>query len=239
MSERFSASVAGRFMSCTASADLDKVIPGWEPPIQDPDADTAANRGTLMHSLFAGVMDLPLADQKNFLKALEYVTEVQSRRRFKRLIEHNIEVDWLVKPSKTTADLVLYTKDELHVLDLKTGRIPVEAVGNRQLLFYAVTYAQFAPAAKSVSLHIVQPWADNCSEWTVTTEELSAFMDEARQAEKAIDSGQLTFSPGDHCLFCPANPHGRGGKGHPYCPELMDLYYPELVDLAAIERGDV
>lgn len=36
-----------------------------------------------------------------------------------------------------------------------------------------------------------------------------------------------TFSPGDHCKFCPANPHGRGAKGKPYCPAMMGLLYPQ------------
>jgi len=46
MPERFSASQAGRHMACHASADLEKAIVGYIPPVDDRTVDNAANRGT-------------------------------------------------------------------------------------------------------------------------------------------------------------------------------------------------
>jgi hypothetical protein len=60
-------------------------------------------------------------------------------------------------------------------------------------------------------------------------------MMDAMVAEKKIQAGSTTFSPGDHCMFCEANPHGRGAKGKPYCPAMMSLLYPqETVDREAM-----
>ena len=232
--ERFSASVAGRHMACHASANLASAIPGWVPPVVDPNKDNAANRGTRMHELFAGVMELPLADQKNFLEALRYVTELRERRRFKVLVEQEATADWLTTRPRTTVDLVLYVQDEIHVLDLKTGKIPVDVAWNEQLLYYAVTFAHLAPKAKGVTMHIVQPWAGQMESWHATTSDLMQFMAMAVSAETDIQKGDVTFGPSDHCKFCPANPHGRGLKGRPLCPALMDLYYPAIVDEAAM-----
>ena len=232
--ERFSASRAERLMNCTASGDLDSAIPGWTPPVEDPNADTAASRGTKMHELFAAVNELTPSEYRAFVNALSYVAELRSTRRFNVLIEQTEMADWLTNPVPTTADLVLYTQDELHILDFKWGRIPVQVVENEQLMYYAVTYSKYAPKAKDVVLHIVQPNANIFESWAVGTPELAAFMAKAMQTEDDLLNGQLTFLPGDHCTFCPANPRSRGAKGSPFCPPLMQMWYPAPFDEAAL-----
>jgi len=229
-----SASNASKHLACHASANLGAAIPGWTPPEEDPNANNAANRGTAMHELFAQLMHLPVKDVENFSAALSYTAEVRSRRRFSTLIEQEAVAEWLVTKPRTTADLVLHTQDEMHILDLKTGRIPVSPVENHQLLYYAATYAHLAPKAQHVTVHIVQPWAGICEEWIATSQRIAQFMIDARAAEAAILAGDTSFMPGDHCTFCPANPLGRGGKGYPKCPAMMDLYYPNSFDLDAI-----
>ena len=229
MTERFSASVAARHMTCHASANLDLAIPGWVPPVEDRNKDNAANRGTSMHEMLAKLNELPAREIKAFGRALEYIGDVRSRRRFKVLIEQSVTAKWLTTQPTTQADLVLYTQDEIHVLDFKWGSIPVEVVGNEQLLFYAVCFARLAPKAKGVSLHVVQPNADNCESWFADTTVLAQFMSDALAAEAAIQSGSTQFGPSDHCKFCPANPHSRGEKGSPLCPSMMQLLYPSVV----------
>lgn len=236
--ERLSASNASKHMNCHASANLEVAIPGFVRPTVDPTANNAANRGTLMHDNFAQLMTLPVSDVKNFSAALSYVADVRSRRRFQVLIEQEMQVDWLTSKPKTTADLVLYTQDEMHIIDWKTGKIPVEVMGNYQMLYYAATYGYLAPKAKGVTLHIVQPWADNMNEWFASAAMIAQFMQEAQATEVDILNGSIAFQPGDHCTFCSANPRSRGAKGKPSCPVLMDMYYPTVVDEAAILSED-
>lgn len=227
MSERFSASVAAKHMSCHASANLELAIPHWTPPVEDPDVDNAANRGTQMHEMFAGIMGLPTADARRMAEAISYVAEIRARRRFKLLIEQVVQATWLTSGPVTCADLVMYVADEIHVFDLKTGKIPVSVMENEQLMFYAVSYGALAPKAAGVHLHIVQPWADNIESWFADADRLRLFKADALAAEAHILAGSTQFSPGDHCKFCPANPHGRGAKGKPYCPAMMSLLYPQ------------
>jgi hypothetical protein len=146
------------------------------------------------------------------------------------LIEQPIKATWLATAPGTTPDLVLYTSDELHVIDLKTGKIPVEVVDNEQLLFAAVTLAHLAPKAKGATMHIVQPWAGGNHSWFASTDQIRQFMEDAIAAEAAIQQGSTTFGPGDHCTFCPANPHSRGQKGAPLCPAMMQVLYPQPFD---------
>lgn len=235
MSEKFSASKAKRLMNCHASGNLELAIPGWTPPVDDPTANNAANRGSHMHTIFAAANQLPPNDTQLLGEAIDYAGRLRKKRRFKALVEQPMQADWLLSKPWTTADLVLHVTDELHILDLKTGVIPVSAVENEQLMFYAVTYGHLAPRAKEVHLHIVQPWADVVEEWVVRVQRLAQFQAEAQAAELAVLSGDTTFMPGDHCTFCPANPHNRTGRGHPLCPAMMQLYYPSVdVDVDAL-----
>lgn len=231
MIERFSASVASKHVTCHASANLEKAIPGWTPPPNDGDTK-ASVRGSELHS----VMEMLLAattpkEMRQVAQAVEYVADLRSTRRFKMLVEAEGNGWWLTGDPKTRVDLVLHTADELHIVDWKFGKIPVSAVDNAQLMYYALAFAPLAPKAKVVTLHIVQPFANNLDSWTVTAAELEAFRLKMVQADTAIQGGSVKFTPSDHCMFCPANPHTRGGKGTPKCPAMMKLLYPEQFDI--------
>jgi hypothetical protein len=234
MPERFSASVAGRHMACHASANLELAIPNYVPPVEDRTVDNAANRGTNMHEILAKAGELSTRDMNMLVEAMAYVAILRRDRRFKVLNEVSMVADWLATKPQTTADVVLYTQDEIHLIDYKTGKIPVEVKENEQLMYGAVTYGHLAPKAKGVMLHIVQPWADNCESWFADATRLKVFMDDALAAEAAIAAGDTTFGPSDHCKFCPANPHSRGLKGRPLCPALMGMLYPDKTDEAEI-----
>lgn len=232
MPERTSASVVGRHIACHASANLDLAIPNWEEPVEDRDKDNAANRGTNMHAIFAKVMELGAPDLKKMASAIDYIAQLRQTRRFTTvLVETSADAKWLDSAPQTTADLVLATADELHIIDLKTGKIPVEVIDNTQLLYGAVTYGPLAPKAKGATLHILQPWADGNSSWFADTNVIRQFMEDAQAAERAIQAGDITFGPSKECTFCPANPHKRGdGKGKPLCPVMMDLLYPQVIE---------
>ncbi len=227
MIERLSASRAGRHIACHGSANLEVAIPNWVPPVKDETANNAANRGTSVHSIFEKVWELSAADLHYFNEVVAYVAELRSTRRFKVLIEEEVRATWLTTQPPSKADLVLYTQDEIHVIDTKWGTIPVEVVGNEQLLYYDVCYAPLAPKAKGVTNHILQPRAKNMSSWFADTTVIRQFMDDAMAAEAAIQAGDVTLGPSDHCKFCPANPHSRGLKGRPLCPAMMELLYPQ------------
>ena len=223
-------------MSCHAAAHLDKAIVGWVPPDVDPTSG-AKGKGSDIHEFLANIAELPARDVMHVAKALEYYSTLRSRRRFQVLIETPARATWLPSSPATTADVVLYTQDELHIVDWKTGKIVVEAYENEQMLFYAATYANLAPKAKGVTAHIVQPWANNIEEWFISAPRLKKFMDDAVAADTAIAAGSVKFGPSKHCTFCHANPHARGDKGSPLCPPMMQMLYPSVVDEDEILNG--
>ena len=228
--ERFSASRVDKLIACPASANLEEAIPGWAGPTEkENDERPAISKGHIIHRFLEDVSTLPASDQRALAEAILYVADIRSQRRFKVLAEDTRETNWLISKPKTTVDLVLYTQDELHIIDWKTGRIPVYAADNGQLKFYGLNYVDLAPKAKGIHMHIVQPWAKNFSEDFVDTTELARFRAAAQEAERKVLAGDKTFGPSDNCKFCPANPHARGLKGSPKCPAMMQLLYPITV----------
>lgn len=236
MTERFSASNAGKHMSCHASANLELAIPGYVPPVVD-DTKGMKGEGTEMHTLYEALMLMRVSDRRKLLATMQQVQELTETRRFKVLTEQNVVADWLPSKPRTTVDHVLYVQDELHIIDFKWGAIEVDPTENEQLMFYAACFLDLAPKAKFVTLHIAQPKARGLVSWECSSTRLRQFMDDAIATDEAILAGSVAFGPSHHCTFCPANPHSRSDKGKPLCPAMMQLLYPSPFDEEEILNG--
>jgi hypothetical protein len=226
--ERLSASNAAKHMACHASANLEAAIPGFTLP--DVEDTAASSKGTAMHNLLELAGVYTPREMLGLAQAMEYVARLRMQRRFNQLLEAESDGWWLTTKPKTRADVVLYVSDQIEVVDYKFGKLKVDVLDNAQLKFYALSFAPLAPKAKGVTVHIVQPFADNIESVYLTADELDDFKRESIEAETAILGGDVTFGPSDHCKFCPANPHGRGIKGAPFCPALMQIHYPMAFD---------
>jgi hypothetical protein len=216
-------------MACPASAHLELAIANWVEPVRD---ETAGQKGvgTARHKMLEPMMELSPSDLQHMIDVMQYISDLRQTRRFTVGVEMKFTATWLKSEPTTTADLVLYTQDELHIIDYKWGRIEVPVHDNAQLLFYALCAAPLAPKAKKVTVHILQPYAKKYEAAEVTTTELAKFRDETIAAEKRVLAKDLTFGPSDHCTFCPANPHSRGDKGRPFCPAMMQILYPTVIN---------
>lgn len=204
-------------MSCHASTDLPAALPGFEFP---DDRSMAASRGDDIHEMLAQVIGYGTRkDLGDIVKMLSYVNDIMSRRRFNVLTEHKMKMTWLQAGTKTTADVILYTQDELHVIDHKTGSIPVMPNCTQLLTYGAAAMRQgFSPKAKGVYLHVNQPTGDNQVSYFALNEELEQLIAEQTRHEAEILAGDLSFGPSDAaCLFCPASPFKFGVKANITC----------------------
>lgn len=242
--QKFSASQAEKFIGCHASADLETAIPGFKLPENDVDREPsipenigfivdmidkvsrdtgsskAASRGTMLHACVATLLaEFSTSGQFEKLVLLfNSLLAVMQKRRFKMLIEETVLLDWLQRPAPTTADLVLYTADELHVWDWKFGTMPVD-ISALQLKIYALAFMFLAPKAKGVTVHVLQP--GNYAEVYYTKEQLIAARDLVIQHEAEVLAGDLSFNTGKQCEFCPASPYTRGAKGNISCTAFI------------------
>jgi len=137
---------------------------------------------------------------------------------------------WLETAPKTTVDLIIRSKKlgRMEVIDLKMGEIEVSPIENEQLMYYAVTFSAHLYA--KVRLHIMQ--RNNIDYWDVSQEKLTAWKEDMQSSEDKILGGDLTLTPGEHCKFCPANPHSRSDRGSKACPVMMTVLYGARDDAA-------
>lgn len=213
---RLSASRTDRFMSCPGSYRLESLMP-YEP------AGEAAAIGTAIHELSEIILrsgQIPAGtDPDHIAMAQSYAdfvnTLVENPR--KKLIEVNLDsgLKSLHPALGGTADAVLVDGDHLHVVDLKTGRVAVDATDNKQLLTYALgAMRQFkAPSHITATVHIFQPRVGH-SKWTVTGQDLVDHGERLKAAaELALTADAPTSPSPDACRYC---------KAKTICPSMRE-----------------
>ena len=227
---RLSASRMDRVMSCPGSYRLESLMP-YEP------AGEAAAIGTAIHELSERFLRGEAFNPKDYPDdhidmAVEYAdfvnTLVENPR--KRMIEVNVDagLKTLHQSLGGTADAVLVDGDHLHVVDLKTGRVLVEAEDNKQMLTYALGVMRMlnAPASIQCTMHIFQPRAGH-SQWTVSgTDLISHGHDLLAAANLALTDDAPTNPSTSACRYC---------KAKPICPSMrqkvQDNARKEFADL--------
>lgn len=110
-----------------------------------------------------------------------------------------------------TADWIAFRWQHMTLRDLKYGKDPVFALGNKQLRVYALGVFfewDWLYNFQTITLSIVQPRVVNgITEWTITREELLAFAEEAKEAwaRSWKPRDQLTRTPSTKgCRWCAA-----------------------------------
>lgn len=214
---RLSASRAERFINCPGSVQLESRMP-YEPPGE------AAAIGTAIHELSEAMLrgdDLIQADypDDHWDMASDYVKFISELCEFPKLKRIEVNVDdglqSLHPALGGTADAVLAEGNTMHVVDLKTGRVPVEAENNLQLMTYALgAMRKFkAPADIDVVLHIFQPRTGH-SQWQTTGQAIIEHGNRLKQAAELASSDNAPTNPGDaQCKYC---------RAKSICPSLRE-----------------
>jgi len=213
---RLSASRTDRFMQCPGSYRLESLMP-WEP------AGEAAAIGTAIHELSEMILsgkEVPAGtDQDHVAMTQGYAdfvnTLVENPR--KKLIEVNLDegLKSLHPALGGTADAILVDGNHLHVIDLKTGRVAVDANENKQLLTYALGAMRQlkAPSTIECTMHIYQPRVGH-SKWTVSGNYLELHGRRLLSAAELALSGDAPTRPSpDACRYC---------KAKTICPSMRE-----------------
>jgi len=213
---QLSASRTDRFMQCPGSYRLESLMP-YEP------AGEAAAIGTAIHELSEIILSngqIPMGtDPDHIAMAQSYANFINAlvENPRKKLIEVNLDegLKSLHPALGGTADAVLVDGDHLHVIDLKTGRVAVDATDNKQLLTYALgAMRQFkAPERINCTMHIFQPRVGH-SKWTVSGQDLVEHGQRLKAAaELALSSDAPTSPSVDACRYC---------KAKTICPSMRE-----------------
>ena len=213
---RLSASRTDRFMQCPGSYRLESLMP-YEP------AGEAAAIGTAIHELSEIILsgkEIPIGTDPDHLSMAQgyanFIDALVENPR-KKLIEVNLDegLKSLHPALGGTADAILVDGNHLHVVDLKTGRVAVDAQDNKQLLTYALgAMRQFkAPNTIECTMHIFQPRVGH-SKWTVSGNYLELHGKRLKEAaELALTSDAPTNPSPDACRYC---------KAKTICPSMRE-----------------
>jgi hypothetical protein len=224
---RLGPSGAKDWIACPAKIRLEEQIPPSP-------SGTAAEAGTIVHNEFERIAlggDRELsAEAMDALIDLDYspawaidqlVTALNAKDRYFQ--EHKIahaRYEVRVNPGALigrtdlwgTADIVAIDHEfkTLHVLDLKTGRWPVDPIGNPQLGLYGAgairELGDRSDSIETVRVGIIQPAVSkNILTWSCSKSELMAFMSGVvRVVGEMIDDPNTHPIPGPQCKFCRA-----------------------------------
>ena len=184
------------------------------------------------------------ADEMFFEVTEEWVTwlqpgidRIREAKGFTWVFEHRTEMDPWIEGGFGTLDAGGISDKLIIIDDLKFGRgVPVDAVGNKQLMIYALgfwmNHARNLTKAKKFLLRIDQPRVPGGgSEWEVTLDELLVFAEEVAAAAIATLDPDAPLQPSvKGCQFCRA-------AGNAACYALdqfvLDLLGMNLEDLDA------
>jgi hypothetical protein len=213
---RLSASRTDRFMQCPGSYRLESLMP-YEP------AGEAAAIGTAIHELSEIILrggEIPTGTDPDHLSMAQgyanFVNTLVENPR-KKLIEVNLDegLKSLHPALGGTADAVLVDGDHLIICDLKTGRVPVDAQDNKQLLTYALGAMRQlkAPDTIECTMHIFQPRVGH-SKWTVSGNYLNLHGRRLKEAAELALTGDAPTNPSpDACRYC---------KAKTICPSMRE-----------------
>jgi hypothetical protein len=203
-------------MQCPGSYRLESLMP-YEP------AGEAAAIGTAIHELSEIILtgkEIPAGTDPDHLSMAQsyanFVNALVENPR-KKLIEVNLDegLKSLHPALGGTADAVLVDGDHLIICDLKTGRVPVDAQDNKQLLTYALGAMRQlkAPSSITCTMHIFQPRVGH-SKWTVSGNYLNLHGRRLLSAaELALTSDAPTNPSPDACRYC---------KAKTICPSMRE-----------------
>jgi hypothetical protein len=186
-------------------------------------AGEAAAVGTAIHELSEIILtgkEIPAGTDPDHLSMAQsyanFVNALVENPR-KKLIEVNLDegLKSLHPALGGTADAVLVDGDHLIICDLKTGRVPVDAQDNKQLLTYALGAMRQlkAPSSITCTMHIFQPRVGH-SKWTVSGLRLELHGRRLQSAaELALSSDAPTHPSVDACRYC---------KAKTICPSMRE-----------------
>lgn len=252
-----SASGAHRWLECTPSARLEE---NFEDRLSD-----SAKEGTLAHAIAEAKVRNMLIDQlpkrsfnkilKDFTKDIMYQKEMDTltdeyaeyirgivlsyAQKPYIAVEVKLNLSAYIPEGFGTADCIIISGNELHIVDLKYGKnVPVSAEDNPQLKLYALgavgEYELFYNI-QSVHMHIFQPRNnDGGGTFTTSVQKLKAWGESIRPTVEMAYMGAGEQKAGPWCGFCKAKPICQ--KHAEKCRELakLDFKKPELLTLEEV-----
>ena len=247
---KYGGSTAARLIQCPANLKLSSKLTIVEKH------NPYAQRGTDLHNiqeklrneqLFPDELDIakmfPKLAQSELLDYIE-TTELVYNMTDEVLDKYNLD-SYICEPfvqanheTGGSIDLLAYNDEYTLILDYKMGHNKVDALDNKQGLFYFYTgfsdptYLQYfrnKSKNKKFVFCIIQPNQSKPDVWEITSKDLDNFITDYTKAVKLSKSDTPPVKAGDSCKYC---------NNAPYCTELR-TYAQRALYLQAKQKSAI
>lgn len=125
------------------------------------------------------------------------------------LIEQKVDLSEYVPDSYGTADCLIVSDNNLHIIDAKYGvGCYIEVSENPQLMCYGIAALSIYESLydiKEVSFSVFQPRRENVQTWTMSVEALKSWAEnELKPKAQMAAKGEGEYCVGEWCQFCRA-----------------------------------
>jgi len=189
-----------RWSNCPGSYTLQQKLGDLLP--EDTGSD-AANLGTELHDNAEQALKTGSEPREEVAFYVNYCHQASTAPDAEVFIEHQVPL-FYSREEHGYADYIVRTDDCVHIIDLKTGRIPVEAENNYQLLIYAYGMATFN--TERFKMTIVQN--DTAKTWELDMAQAEAIASTIGvKAQAAMNEYIHDLVASDEaCQWCPCKP---------------------------------
>jgi hypothetical protein len=221
---KLSASGAHRWLSCPGSIKAEENIPRESNKYADEGAKAHEIAANELNKIFnkdvatSGIKHtIPYEMEKAIDDYVKYVKDLNDDCLYRLtyfgsyqrvFIEQKVDFSNIVPEGFGTADCIIVDREELHVIDFKYGFNHVYAQDNMQLLLYAIgtiNTVDIIMGIEKITLHIVQPRANNFSTWEITIEELYSYYKYIEyKALEALKDDAPRIPSEEACKWCKA-----------------------------------
>ena len=190
-----------RWSNCPGSYTLQTKLGDLLP--EDTGSD-AATLGTELHDNAEQALKTGSEPREEVAFYVDYCRQASTAPNAEVFIEHQVPL-FYSREEHGYADYIVRTDDCVHIIDLKTGQVPVEAVNNYQLLIYAYGMATFT--TERFKMTIVQH--DTAKTWELDMAQAEAIASTIGvKAQAAMNEYIHDLVPSDAaCQYCPCKPY--------------------------------
>jgi hypothetical protein len=205
----FGGSTMARLMACPGS--VREIIEGSHENL----SGEAAERGTRIHKAAELLMTTSDPDELEALSCLDQDEAdmvddycgwlIATAGPAFIHIELPVDLSAFAPGAYGAVDAAFMIGSTLHVVDLKTGWLPVEVEQNPQLMFYALGAAMHeAFAGVKIERVRLTVWQGFAKHWECDLSDLLAFGDKLADAVALARTSAAEKHAGPHCRYCPA-----------------------------------
>jgi len=171
--------------------------------IPEDNGSEAATLGTELHARAEAALKGECEPCEATQFYVSFCRQLAAQKDAEMIVEAKVPLFWS-REEHGYADCVIRTEDTVHVIDLKTGSIPIDAVNNYQLLTYA--YGMGMTSTEVFTMTIIQD--NEAKSWSLSVDQIEALSSVIGvKAQAALNPYIHELNASDEaCMFCPCRP---------------------------------